>query len=71
MSMSMSFVKTPEQGCATTLVAALDPALSNAAYLYDCQVVTPSEAEADKGNAERLWELSERLVGQSFFENTV
>lgn len=63
--------KTHSQGAATTLLAALDPTIAtkNGAYLADCSVDHESPlAEHAQGvsNAERLWELSERLVGQKF-----
>ncbi|KAL6248471.1 hypothetical protein RBB50_004726 [Rhinocladiella similis] len=64
--------KTLEQGSSTTLVAALDPHLptptsdGNNLYLSDCQF-TPAEAWARTAeNAERLWTLSESVVGQEF-----
>jgi len=58
--------KTKEQGCATTLVAALDPELvgKNGAHLRDCVVYEDVKPHArDKGDAERLWVLSEGMVG--------
>jgi len=58
--------KTLDEGASTTLVAALDPALSAGSYLSDCQVYEPSEAARDTDKAEKLWELSETLVGQKF-----
>ncbi|KAJ9635026.1 hypothetical protein H2204_005981 [Knufia peltigerae] len=64
--------KTLEQGSSTTLVAALDPHLpaptpeGDNLYLNDCQFY-PAEAWARTAeNAERLWALSESLVGQEF-----
>ena len=32
----------------------------------DCQVVRPSKWAADPEKAERLWKLSEELVGEKF-----
>lgn len=64
--------KTLQQGCATTLRAALDPALEKeeGVFLSDCQLTNDSEIVApwalDEGNAERLWGLSEELVGEKF-----
>jgi NAD(P)-dependent dehydrogenase (short-subunit alcohol dehydrogenase family) len=63
--------KTQSQGSATTLVAALDPAIEerSGAYLVDCKVDHEDPwAEYAKGqeNAERLWGLSEELVGEKF-----
>ncbi|RYP84099.1 hypothetical protein DL769_001244 [Monosporascus sp. CRB-8-3] len=60
--------KTLSQGSSTTLVAALDPELParSPAYLANCQISEPYEYASDPENAERLWELSEQLVGQKF-----
>lgn len=59
--------KTVQQGCATTLVAALDPRIldSNGSYLSDgiVQAEQPSFAAED---IEGLWKLSEELVGEEF-----
>jgi hypothetical protein len=35
-------------------------------YLDDCQVRRPSKWAADPEKAERLWKLSEKLVGETF-----
>ncbi|KAI9730376.1 MAG: hypothetical protein M1834_005886 [Cirrosporium novae-zelandiae] len=61
--------KTLEQGCATTLVAALDPSLEpySGAYLKNCRIAAKENVrEVGEGEEERLWELSERLVGEKF-----
>ncbi|KAL2436474.1 Short-chain dehydrogenase TIC 32, chloroplastic [Exophiala dermatitidis] len=60
--------KSPEQGVSTTLVAALDPRIEDksGSYLVDGNVVEPYEYASDKENAERLWKLSEQLVGEKF-----
>ncbi|KAK3317350.1 hypothetical protein B0T19DRAFT_290271 [Cercophora scortea] len=62
------FWKTADQGCSTTLVAALDPAFNDAKglYLSDCQIAEPSPHASDSVAAERLWKLSEELVGEKF-----
>jgi hypothetical protein len=64
-------MKNQSQGSATTLVAALDPGIldRSGAYLADCRIDHGSptmEYALDKGNAEKLWKLSEELVGQKF-----
>ncbi|RYP73965.1 hypothetical protein DL771_003276 [Monosporascus sp. 5C6A] len=61
-------LKTLSQGASTTLVAALDPELParSPAYLANCQITEPFEYALDPENAEKLWELSEQLVGQKF-----
>jgi hypothetical protein len=64
--------KTLQEGCATTLRAALDPGLRTEAgvYLVDCQVVEPGlalrEAALDPEGARRLWGISEEMVGEKF-----
>jgi NAD(P)-dependent dehydrogenase (short-subunit alcohol dehydrogenase family) len=62
--------KTLEQGCATTLVAALDPSIveQSGAYLEDgniSQTVLPGHVLDDE-EAEKLWKLSEKLVCEEF-----
>jgi len=65
-------IKTKEQGCATTLVAALDPRLEgpdvygNRAFLSDCQFGEAASWAKDPEAAKKLWALSESLVGQNF-----
>jgi NAD(P)-dependent dehydrogenase (short-subunit alcohol dehydrogenase family) len=64
--------KTLQQGCATQLVAALDPSLErqDGVFLTDCQPSTSplvvSQWSLDEGDAERMWEISEGLVGEAF-----
>ncbi|MCC6849246.1 MAG: SDR family NAD(P)-dependent oxidoreductase [Deltaproteobacteria bacterium] len=70
--------KTVEQGAATSCFAATAPELAGRGglYLEDCHVAAIDDApEAPEGvksyaldpaNAERLWEVSERLVGERF-----
>ncbi|KAL2167489.1 hypothetical protein VTG60DRAFT_1183 [Thermothelomyces hinnuleus] len=60
--------KTPDEGSSTTLVAALDPALNEVKgfYLSDCQYAEPSAHAKDAAAADRLWKLSEELVGEKF-----
>ncbi|KAF7896531.1 hypothetical protein EAF00_006545 [Botryotinia globosa] len=66
--------KTLEAGTSTTLVAVLDPALKNktyythhsGAYLADCQIAETTDYTTNPDYAERLWALSEKLVGQKF-----
>ncbi|KAF4631678.1 hypothetical protein G7Y89_g6453 [Cudoniella acicularis] len=60
--------KTLEQGCSTTLRAALDPELkeeNGSIYLSDCQIVTDpewvKEYALDKASASKLWNISEEL----------
>ena len=58
--------KTTEQGCSTTLVAALDPSITSGSYLDDCNVAEPEAYATDREKAQQLWALSEKLVGQKF-----
>ncbi|KAI9760384.1 MAG: hypothetical protein M4579_001680 [Chaenotheca gracillima] len=62
------FWKSQDQGAATMLVAAFDPALNKPSghYLSDCQIVSPAPHASDPKVADRLWHLSEELVGQTF-----
>ncbi|EXJ58781.1 hypothetical protein A1O7_06211 [Cladophialophora yegresii CBS 114405] len=63
-----TFWKDLDQGSATSLVAALDPKLSDpkVIYLSDCHLAEPAEWAKDVKAAERLWKLSEEIVGQKF-----
>lgn len=63
-----TFWKDLDQGSATTLVAALDPKLCDPSmiYLSDCQLAEPAAWASDATAAERLWRLSEDIVGQKF-----
>ncbi|OCK75776.1 NAD(P)-binding protein [Lepidopterella palustris CBS 459.81] len=65
--------KTPSQGVATHVYAAFDPKLQarNGAYLLDCHVGDPFTETVKPWaispiEAEKLWKLSEKLVGQQF-----
>lgn len=69
--------KTVEQGAATTVWAASSPQLSGRGgiYLEDCQIAATAVAGKNTGvepyavnaaAADKLWLLSEELVGQSF-----
>ncbi len=60
--------KLIQQGVNTTLIAALDPRIEaqTGSYMADAQVAPAYEYAVDKDNAERLWKLSEELVGEKF-----
>ncbi|KAL7629812.1 hypothetical protein AAE478_001335 [Parahypoxylon ruwenzoriense] len=60
--------KTPDEGASTTLVAALDPKLNEGGglYLADCQFFPTAEFAQDPEIAQRLWHLSEDLIGEKF-----
>ncbi|KAK8051903.1 hypothetical protein PG993_003288 [Apiospora rasikravindrae] len=64
--------KTLQQGCSTTLVAALDPDLVNREgyYLEDCTLTTDAALAkpwaTDPDLAEKCWKKTEELVGETF-----
>ncbi|KAI8576444.1 hypothetical protein K450DRAFT_214172 [Umbelopsis ramanniana AG] len=62
--------KTIAEGTSTHIVAAFDPNITSqsGSYLVSCQLAN-NEAKAyaiDEAQAERLWELSEKIIGQQF-----
>jgi hypothetical protein len=59
--------KTLQQGCATTLVAALDPSVEpqNGAYLWNGNV-REDQTWTNEDDQEKLWALSEKLTGEKF-----
>ncbi|KIX03372.1 uncharacterized protein Z518_06924 [Rhinocladiella mackenziei CBS 650.93] len=60
--------KSIEQGIATTLVAALDPRIvpQSGMYMADAKCEPTYEYAESLENAEKLWKLSEELVGEKF-----
>lgn len=67
----LSNFKQLSNGTATHVVAAHDPGIANhnGAYLLDCRLAKPEEVRSnayDPVQAERLWKLSEDIVGQKF-----
>lgn len=60
--------KTYEQIGATPLAAALDPGLAagTCQYLRNCQIEEVVEHAANPESVEKLWKLSEGLVGEEF-----
>lgn len=58
------FVKSVEEGAATTCYVATSPELSlvSGCYFSDCKPVTPSATMCDDAMAERLWAVSEELT---------
>lgn len=65
--------KSLDQGAATHVFASFDDGIKkdNGAFLSDCHVADPDLEEVyvwatSKSDAERLWKLSEKLVGQEF-----
>ncbi|KAK7007887.1 short-chain dehydrogenase/reductase family protein [Favolaschia claudopus] len=62
--------KSIGQGAATTVTAAFDPSLNDkpGAYLEDCQIANDKVAPhaSDPETARKLWDVTEKLVGESF-----
>lgn len=58
------FMKSVEQGAATTICGATAPELEAAsgAYLSDCAIATPSREAADTELGERVWAATERAI---------
>ncbi|KAF2202428.1 short chain dehydrogenase/ reductase-like protein [Delitschia confertaspora ATCC 74209] len=63
-----TFWKNHDQGAATALVAAFDPGLSDppGVLMHNCQMCDPAPHANNLEVAERLWGLSEKLVGIEF-----
>lgn len=61
-------VKSRQEGCATTLVAALDPRLEgdSGAFLTDCDLRGLDTRCERVQDAEKLWVISESLIGEKF-----
>eukprot|EP00731_Ephydatia_muelleri_P018554 Em0011g594a len=57
--------KSPWEGAQTTIFCALDESLEGVSgkYFVDCKVAASSKASLDDDMAERLWEISTRMVG--------
>ncbi|EIM90352.1 NAD-P-binding protein [Stereum hirsutum FP-91666 SS1] len=65
-----NWLKTVGECAANYLVAGFDPSIADksGSYLTDCQVANEQAAPyaLDKDSAKKLWDLSEKLVGQKF-----
>ena len=63
-------IKSIAEGASTSLVAAFSPFISreSGSYLYDCQIHNEAAAShaRDQATAEKVWKLSEDLVGEKF-----
>jgi NAD(P)-dependent dehydrogenase (short-subunit alcohol dehydrogenase family) len=71
--MADMFVKDIDQGAATHVFAAFDTSIKehNGTFLSDCHIADQDQEEVyswavSKADAESLWKLSEKLVGQEF-----
>ncbi|KAE8385763.1 hypothetical protein BDV23DRAFT_187915 [Aspergillus alliaceus] len=67
------FITAFDQGAATHVFAAFGASIAehNGAFLSDCHVADPDQEEVSswatsKADTEKLWKLSEKLVGQGF-----
>ncbi|KAH8812460.1 hypothetical protein F5884DRAFT_310283 [Xylogone sp. PMI_703] len=60
-------LKSLQQGCATTLVAALDPSIESqsGAYLWNGEAIK-EQPWTEIEDQEKLWVLSEKLIGEKF-----
>jgi len=63
--------KDVQQGAAPAMIAAFDPALNDSSmphglYLVECHFGIAADFARDLTIAQRLWELSERIVGEKF-----
>ncbi|WP_298023783.1 oxidoreductase [uncultured Parasphingopyxis sp.] len=78
--MAKAGFKTPEQGCSTTLWAAISPKLEGkpGVYCEDCDIAEPTDPEGPMARyrgadphicedeaAERLWAMSEEMIGEA------
>lgn len=63
--MAAPFLRSPEQGAATTIFLATSPAVEGitGTYFSDCKEREPSKEARDPKVAERLWQVSEQLTG--------
>ena len=59
------FIKTPESGAQTSIFCAVDESVAEQSGLYysDCAVETPRPQALRDEDAEKLWQLSEKLTG--------
>jgi len=61
--------KTFEQGASTIVAAAIDPALTqdpSCILVVNCTSADVRDYAKDKKEAQRLWEISEKFVGEKF-----
>ncbi|XP_046443813.1 retinol dehydrogenase 12-like [Daphnia pulex] len=63
--------KTPEMGAQTSIYCATEESLTELSghYFSDCAKKKPAKQANDKKAAERLWKMSEELVGLNSFNN--
>ncbi|KAI0134666.1 short-chain dehydrogenase [Xylariales sp. AK1849] len=54
------------QGAATIVWSVLDPKLRGKSVKFQCRIETLNDHASDPKSAERLWRLSEKLIGEAF-----
>ncbi|HEY4211785.1 MAG TPA: SDR family oxidoreductase [Steroidobacteraceae bacterium] len=61
------FARTPEKGAETVIYLASSAQVEGASggYYFDCKPISPTSAGQDDAVAERLWQVSEQLVGNA------
>jgi NAD(P)-dependent dehydrogenase (short-subunit alcohol dehydrogenase family) len=59
------FARSPEKGAQTLVYLAASPQVQGASggYYFDCKEIPPAPAAQDDAVAERLWKISENMVG--------
>ncbi|KAF2889646.1 hypothetical protein ILUMI_16527, partial [Ignelater luminosus] len=59
------FIKTPEQGAQTTIYCSVDEKAGNETGLYyaECKVKDSSSTSKNMEDAEKLWNISWKMVG--------
>jgi NAD(P)-dependent dehydrogenase (short-subunit alcohol dehydrogenase family) len=59
------FIRSPHKGAETIVYLATAPQVQGATggYYFDCRLSSPTPAAQDDAVAERLWQVSEKLVG--------
>ena len=64
-SLVSRFARKPEKGAETLIYLASSPEVEGVSggYFFDCKPIRPTPAGEDDGVAERLWQVSEQLVG--------
>jgi len=60
------FLKTPEQGAATSVYVATNPGLTGVSgqYFADCNIARPRADANDDATAKKLWEVSEKIAAE-------
>jgi NAD(P)-dependent dehydrogenase (short-subunit alcohol dehydrogenase family) len=61
---ALGISRTPKEGAATTLYAAVHPGLNKEEFVYysDCKVTSSSEASRNVDHQEQLWDISCKLL---------